>query len=99
MSNQATAQHKAPLFSMGQVVATPAALERLTELNTEASELLQRHLAGDWGDLHDDDCARNDAAVHNGSRIFSSYDIEDDKFWVITEADRSVTTVLTPLDY
>jgi hypothetical protein len=60
---------------MGQVVATPAALERLTELNTEASELLQRHLAGDWGDLHDDDCARNDAAVYFFFKQKTAYDI------------------------
>jgi hypothetical protein len=61
--------------------------------------LLGRHVRGDWGDLDDEDKQRNDEALTLGSRIFSAYLVEGVKFWVITEADRSVTTILLPEEY
>jgi hypothetical protein len=61
--------------------------------------LLGRHVRGDWGDLDDEDKQRNDEALTLGSRIFSAYLVKGVKFWVITEADRSVTTILLPEEY
>ncbi len=61
---------------------------------------LRRHLHGDWGDLDDDDRRSNDAALKSGDRLFSSYQVTPDlKLWIITEGDRSVTTLLLPSEY
>jgi hypothetical protein len=92
--------HKNPLFDLGQTVATPGAIEALQESNLSPSSLLARHQSGDWGDLCDEDVAENNYALGHGYRLFSSYQItETIKIWVITEADRSVTTLLLPEDY
>jgi len=88
-----------PCFSLGQVVATPGAIEALGEVNCLPITLLNRHLCGDWGDLDDEDKAANNEALGNWTRLFSAYIIQDIKFWVITEADRSVTTILLPEEY
>ena len=78
------------LFELGSVVATPAALDALKQAGQSPSELLNRHLAGDWGELCDEDRQLNDEAVENGSRILSSYSLSTGtKVWIITEADRS----------
>jgi hypothetical protein len=90
---------KNPLFALGQIVATPGAMDAMQELNILASSLLSRHQSGDWGDLDDEDKQSNNEALQFGSRIFSSYKISDVKIWVITEWDRSVTTLLLPEDY
>jgi hypothetical protein len=100
-----------PVFDPGQIVATAGAmaaiqvLARTLETKPEnvTSTLLRRHLAGDWGDVDDEDKALNDAAIVDGSRLLSAYHIGDSqtpiKFWIITEADRSSTTVLLPSEY
>ena len=62
-------------------------------------QLLYRHQTGDWGDLEDEDKESNEEALINDTRIFSSYSIAEDKIWIITEADRSLTTFLMPSDY
>ena len=62
-------------------------------------EFLLRHHTGDWGDLDPEDVEANRAALHYGSRLLSSYDIGHQKLWIITEADRSTTTVLLPEEY
>ena len=83
---------------LGQTVATPAALQALTQPEIVAA--LRRHSAGDWGDVDDEDRAANDDALRVGERILSVYrSASGVTFWVITEADRSVTTVLLPDDY
>lgn len=90
------------LFEMGQLVATPAANAALEKWDPSfvLQNLLDRHFAGDWGDLEAEDKAANDAAVKDGERIFSSYQLAPNlKIYVITEADRSATTVLLPDDY
>lgn len=89
------------LFPLGQVVATPDALAALEEADESATPLLQRHQHGDWGNLCDEDRQLNDEAVKDGSRILSSYVLEatGQKFWIITEADRSSTTILLPENY
>lgn len=94
-----------PLFSLGQVVATPAALEAINEAGEQAQKLLERHIKGDWGDLDAEDAQLNDEAVKDGSRILSAYVLSDGtKVWVITEAEddqgqRSATTLLLPEEY
>jgi hypothetical protein len=85
-------------FAAGRLVATPGALGALSESDIE--DALRRHLAGDWGDLSDADWAENEAALEYGDRLLSAYRARGgQKFWVLTEADRSVTTVLLPSEY
>lgn len=88
-----------PRFSLGQVVATPGAIDALAEVKCLPITLLHRHQCADWGDLDAEDKEANDAALANWTRLFSAYIIQDVKFWVITEADRSVTTILLPEEY
>ena len=90
----------APLFPLGQVVATPHALDVLRDHGVTPLELLQRHVVGDWGELCAEDVQANREALQEGDRLFSSYPVADGvKVWVITEADRSATTLLLPVDY
>lgn len=89
-----------PLFPLGQVVATPWALEKLEALGVEPLELIIRHAAGDWSDMDKEDQQANRQTLKEGSRVFSSYRFSDNtKIWVITEADRSSTTILLPEEY
>ncbi|WP_119157912.1 hypothetical protein [Caldimonas tepidiphila] len=87
-------------FYPGQVAVTPAALAALEKQGRSPLELLGRHVAGDWGDLFDEDRRSNDQALRGGHRLLSSYDLGGDvRIWVITEADRLATTLLLPSDY
>ena len=101
-------------FPLGQIVATPGALELLQETGFSAAALCRRHVQSDWGDLCDEDRAENDFAITRSLRILSCYRLIDaerlaatprDKrsslptLWIITEADRSVTTLLRPDEY
>ena len=86
------------VFRLGRIVATPNALRSITQHDILTG--IQRHQAGDWGNLSEEDHAANDSALIHGGRILSSYQAANGtKFWLITEADRSVTTVLLPEDY
>jgi hypothetical protein len=91
----------APLFALGQIVSTPGALEALNDEGINGLELLRRHVTGDWGDLCEDDRRENDLSVKEGFRILSAYLLPRTgvKLWIITEADRSVTTFLLPEEY
>ena len=89
-------------FALGQVVATPGVLAAVG--SAELFPLLRRHLSGDWGDLDAHDRKMNDDATRNGDRILSAYHVaglttERVKVYIITEADRSVTTFLLPEEY
>jgi hypothetical protein len=87
-------------FPLGRVVATPGALRALEEANQNPFEFLARHQAGDWGDLCEEDKRENEFSVHGGFRILSAYRTRNNtKVWVITEADRSATTLLLPEEY
>jgi hypothetical protein len=89
-----------PLFSPGQIVATPAALALLEQANKSPLEFLSRHLRGDWGGLCQKDKTENELSLKHGFRVMSSYEVtRTEKIWVITEADRSVTTLLLPDEY
>ncbi len=85
----------------GKILATPGALEHLAQLGVSAASLLDRHMRGDWGDVCDEDKAANDYAAQRPLRLLSSYGMGPDveNIWIITEADRSVTTVLLPSEY
>lgn len=96
MSNYANG----PRFPMGRPVITPAAEAALHSVGTHPIRLLARHLHGDWGNIPVEDQAANELALLTGKRLLSSYDLEGGgKVWIITEADRSVTTILLPDDY
>ncbi len=91
---------KLPLFSPGQIVATPGAIEAMNKHQCLPATLLDKHLSGDWGSVCKEDAATNDDAVQHGDRILSSYQIgERVRIWLITEWDRSVTTILLPSEY
>ncbi len=86
-------------FALGQIVATPGAIEVLEESKTRPLTLLDRHVSGDWGDLWAEDKQENEFAVSRSLRILSAYKVGKAKVWVITEADRSSTTILLPSEY
>ena len=84
-------------FSLGRTVATPAALAACERAQIEPAALFARHHAGDWGDLESEDLMANEKALKDGGRLLSAYLLStEQKIWVITEADRSVTTLLLP---
>lgn len=86
------------LFPLGKLVATPGVLDNIP--TPYIYEAIQRHQSGDWGDLCREDREQNDRALERGERLLSSYRTPFGvKFWIITEADRSVTTVLLPDEY
>lgn len=94
-----------PLFEIGQVVATPGALEAMQRAGQAPSELLSKHVVGDWGVLDPEDKALNELAVKDGSRILSAYVLKTSvRLWVITEArgddgHRTSTCLLLPDEY
>jgi hypothetical protein len=86
------------LFQLGQVVTTPNALRTLTPEDMRSG--LSRHVTGDWGEIGEADRQENELALNAGFRLVSVYRAaQGGKFWIITEADRSTTTVLLPEDY
>jgi hypothetical protein len=94
------------LFKLGNIVSTPGALEACSAEHLAAC--LRRHASGDWGDVSEEDTESNNEAVKEGFRILSAYPIDpkmpskgygENTLWIITEADRSVTTFLLPEEY
>lgn len=101
-------------FPLGRLVATPGALALVQGRRINIFALIERHVLGDWGDLHEEDKQENENALKEGRRLMSAYVVdkssdniagfgeegyEGEKVWVITEWDRSVTTVLLPSEY
>jgi hypothetical protein len=87
-------------FSPGSVVATPSVLEAFRASGDDLLAYLIRHIAGDWGDVDEHDRRENEFSLQHGWPPMSSYTLSTGvKFWIITEADRSVTTVLLPDEY
>ena len=84
---------------LGHVVATPGALDVARTHGLDVLSLLHRHRDGDWGAVSDHDARANDHAVEHGARVLSAYETAGGRLWVITEADRSATTVLLPSEY
>lgn len=85
-----------PCFQLGVVVITPGALAAVGRVPYEC---IARHQTGDWGEMPEDDKLLNDEALHGGGRLMSAYTVGGVKVWVLTEADRSATTILLPSDY
>ena len=97
MKHQLSGNH---LFALGQIVATPGALDALEKAGQTAEEFISRHVSGDWGTLPAEDVQANNDALERNGRILSAYRLHDGvKIWLITEWDRSATTVLLPGDY
>ena len=87
-------------FELGRMVATPGALEAIETAGQKPIEFLRRHQSGDWGDLCDEDKQENEFSVSRELRIFSAYHTaRGEKLWIITESDRSATTILLPSEY
>jgi len=89
-----------PLFDLGQLVATPGALAVLEKTRQNPMEFLSRHVTGDWGEIPEEDKKENLFSLEKGFRLLSSYrTTAGDRVWVITEANRSHTTLLLPEEY
>ncbi len=87
-------------FEPGQIVATPGALEAFRASGDDPLAYLIRHIAGDWGDVDEHDRKENELSLEHGWRILSCYRLKDGtRIWIITEANRSVTTFLLPEEY
>ncbi len=88
------------LFPLGQVVATAGALAALEKAKQPDTGFLDRHANGDWGEVDQSDVAENEYSVTHGFRLLSSYQTDaGESLWIITEADRSATTLLLPEEY
>ena len=87
-------------FELGQVVATPGAIEALKAGDQTPMEFVKRHAVGDWGDVDQEDREANEQALMHGARLLSAYTTHlNQRLWIITEADRSSTCVLLPEEY
>lgn len=87
-------------FELGNIYITPGAIDALVESNQHAQEFLQRHQRGDWGELDEHDRQENELSIREGFRILSAYrTAKAVRLWIITEADRSSTTILLPEEY
>ena len=86
------------LFPLGKINLTPGAM-RMAQSGINLPHLIARHQSGDWGEMSPADRAENAASVEGGLRIFSDYQTELGKVWIITEASRTLTTVLLPDEY
>lgn len=91
---------KTKSFPLGQIAITPEALKAIRSTGKFAIDYLARHARGDWGDLDPADWNANDAALIEGTRLLSAYNLTSGVvIWVISESDRSATTILLPMDY
>ena len=89
-----------PLFTLGQVVATPGALAAIEKAGQQPGYFLARHVNGDWGEVPPDDVKENEFSLNHGFRLLSAYRTHaGDRIWVIIEADRSSTCILLPEEY
>jgi len=89
----------APLFNLGVVVLTPGALEAAQRIQASLAVLVDLHVRGDWSELDEHDQEVNRQAVAHNGRVMAQYTVDGVRFWIITEHDRSVTTVLLPEEY
>ena len=95
-----THDSRAPLFHPGRIVATPGAMDALNDSPMQAAMLLDRHMSGDWGDVCEEDSRANTDALRYGNRLVSVYATQSGaRLWIITESDRSATTLLLPEEY
>ncbi len=98
MFHSQASQHQP--FRLGQLVATPGAIQAMAAAGQDPAVLIDRHRRGDWGEVGQEDWQANDQALQSGGRLLSAYTIGDDvRIWIITEADRSSSCVLLPDEY
>lgn len=91
---------QSPKFPLGQLVATPGALRALEDAHQHPMDFILRHQAGDWGEVPEEDTAENERSLTRGWRLLSAYRTANHvRIWIITEADRSATTILLPEEY
>lgn len=89
-----------PKFNLGSIVATPSVLQVIEESGQSPNDFLSRHVRGDWGEVCNEDKQLNDQALIDGDRLLSAYrTLKNVRIWVISEADRSATTLLLPEEY
>jgi len=87
-------------FALGQTFITPGAQEALEIAGETAIQFLRRHMSADWGEVSEEDARENDLSLREGFRLLSAYrTVKGQKLWIITEADRSATTILLPSEY
>jgi len=87
-------------FEPGRILATPGALRAMEEAGDDPASFLARHLNGDWGELDPEDVRENEFSLEHGFRLLSAYTLSNGtKIWIITEADRSASTILLPDEY
>ena len=90
------------MFELGKLTATCGvsnAMEKDERFSYDVVDAIRRFITGDWGDVSKEDAAENAFALENGLRIIGAYPTVRGKIWIITEADRSATTVLFPSEY
>jgi hypothetical protein len=87
-------------LALGQLLITPGAKEAFEGTGENPFTFILRHIQGDWGNLSPEDVQENELALEHGFRLLSAYDLTDaTRIWIITEADRSATTILLPSEY
>ena len=100
MSNVPTGGRRVANLPLGKLLSTPGAVEALAKAGQSGAELIERHRHGDWGEVSATDWAANDRALTDGERIVSAYSLKNGvKIWIISEANREVTTLLLPDEY
>lgn len=100
MNNKQPTTGRSARFALGSIVATPGALAAFQSSGQEPSEFVARHQCGDWGEVGEEDRSENELSIEHHFRIMSVYRLATDvKVWIITEADRSSTTILLPSEY
>jgi histidine ammonia-lyase len=99
-NDSTTRQSSVTRFNLGQTFITPGAEEAIQIAGQTEIEFLRRHMSCDWGDLSEDDIRENELSLKEGLRLLSAYQTgKGQKLWIITEADRSATTILLPSEY
>jgi len=99
-NNNTATQTSVTRFALGQTFITPGAEEALQIAGQTATEFLRRHMSCDWGELSEDDVQENELSLKEGFRLLSNYrTAKGQQLWIITEADRSSTTMLLPSEY
>ncbi len=86
-------------FELGEIVGSPTALDLLERAGVSPASLLSRHASGDWGEVSEVDAIENGLSVRDGFRILSSYQVGEDRVWIITKADRGATMILLAKEY
>ena len=91
--------HDGPLFPLGRTVATPGVFAHCAKHEVDLQLLIARHMHGDWGDMDDTDCEANARALKDGERLLSVYTVAEQTIYIITEGDRTITSIIMATAY